>query len=1393
MQRRNRAGTRTVPVLLSGLLATLLPLGVAPARAAAGAPEPAAVGAGAEAAPAVPAGPSEVAFAERNTVLGAAWASSEDRAWTTSSDAAGFQILVADQREGYAWRTAATLDEPGFDADQWIGNACVTGSGRYAVAVYAPRVFTNKPDLLNLGGFTAVVDLTSGAVTKLPVTASLAHFDPGCGADDTAVFTQGRDGGPGGEAGTRLIKVDAATGTLSAPIKLTGQVTSAVPLTDGWIAAADSNRVVAVGQDGSRSTLAVTASVPYYLTPRGDGGVAFLDRKGAEDARAEVVTGDALRGRKGAAPVTPHTVAEGKRTELGLSQGGGRVYVVGKPTGVQAALPDGVGVVDGVPNHAEVSTTGQAVVTRTEWADGRTPTEGAAAAAPTASAAPAVNGGDGADGVEGPGGVEDPAAPGPTEPVASTVAGADPLAARPADIALKVLTTGKELAFTVDPSARVSPKADEGSLPSPALKEKAAPGAAAPAPAPAPAPGLTATTTTTTAGSPTDPVEAERTCAVPRNDPRNQALQPKPRQVEWAVNQAVKETLNQNTSRPANWKNLGMPAYQPQSLVPRVGLTGGGRVPAQILLGIASQESNLWQAARAAVPGVTANPLIGNFYGLALYDGDPANDWTIDWAKSDCGYGVMQVTDHMRLAGRENGAPAAYDYNVQRAIALDYTANIAVGQNIIEEKWNQLKAVGMTVNNGDPAKLENWFMALWAYNTGFNPSVVDGEPWGVGWVNNPANPNWDAGRASFLEFSGADAAHPQDWPYPEKVLGFAGRGFSALEAPNTMVASFRPATWNGFDDPNLTYAEGTATYNRKTVKPPEDLFCQVLVNVCNPIRISDTSSNDTASTGPCGRVDFKCWWNKPVTWKPNCAQTCGNEFIRFNSTYKEEADGTAYPPNCSTTASASGNALPPGALVIDDTPDNVPSVRPNCGASWSNAGSFTMSFAQDSHNAYASKIDLHQLGAGFGGHFSFSHSRAANIRGGIHEITGTWALNQPQSGVWNRVLVHLPDHGAQTQQARYAIDTGSGYFTKNRTINQKRLANRWVSLGVFEINGTGRVRLSSVTEDGTGDEDIAWDAVAFQPLPAKPKDIVVQMGDSYISGQGSGPYEAGTDVGPKPELYTQSSSGRSWNACRRSQNSYVRKSALPGGTEKLGSRIDRLDPTLDFQNVSCSGAFADGITTGARGWGRIGQHHEVTQIGSGVLDDSTTLVVLSIGGNDAGFSDAVMGCINPLPFFGGCPEDSYQRGLINGMRDRTTAVLNAIKLKAPHAKIVLMSYPSLFTPSPDRTCALVLPGARATLNSWAAYLQEQEGVAVAASTAASSTTYYVPATQFDDHRLCDDESGINGIVAANGDGDFSCPNLPSCPSMESFHPNNRGTDLYALALQQALVNAQYGQ
>lgn len=1263
--------------------------------------------------------PSSVAPKDRNTILGTGWKTSKDRVWATSGDAEGFHVLVAEAATGYAWRTAATLAEPGFDVDSWIGNACLTGSGRRIVVVYAPRTFTNKPELMARGGFTAVVDLVTGDVRKLGLQASLSYYNPGCGAAESAVLTQS-----GGEdrAGTRLIRLDAATGSLSKPLVLKNQVTSAVPIKGGSIVAADGARLVRIAPSGSRQTLVSTGAVPLRLTPDADGGVVFIDRAGKAGAEVKRVPA-AGQGKK---PVIT-VLGEGPLTGIGIARAaGGQVFLTGRISRTGGALPRSVHHLGGTPKDARPSTLGTAVLTKTVWADGKD----------------------------------------------SRVAG--PAAERPAAIDLTVLATGKRASFVVEPGGVTSTRAAKGRERSPALT----------------APQQSAETGVTS--SPTNPVEEERVCSVPRNDPRNQAMQPKPRQVEWAVDQAIMGTLNQHISRPANWKNLGMPAYQPQTLFPRPALVGGGRVPAQVLLGVAAQESNLWQASRHSVPGVTSNPLIGNYYGIDYYpeDGETSDDWGINWAEADCGYGITQVTDRMRLAGKEDGRPAAWPYQTQRAVALDYTANIAAGLQILSDKWNQTQGAGLIVNNGAWSSLENWFFALWAYNSGFYPNRHDGGPWGVGWANNPANPEWDAGRYPFMELSYADAAHPQDWPYQEKVLGFAGHPIESLESPGVLVHGFRAAWWITDGD-------------RVRVKPAESLFCGS-VNSCDPGKIGDGAANQPGA-GPCTRSDYKCWWNQSVRWK-SCPSECGYELVRFDSTYPEQADGTAYAPNCSLQASSDlmskGNAAPPGALIIDDQPDGMPVVRPGCGRPWTNAGSFSFTFTSDAGTGlYPGKIDTHQIGGGFGGHFYFSHSRRDDAEGRRLKVTGTWTLASSRSE-WSRIVVHLPNHGAHSQQARYEIDTGTGMFSKVRYINQKRLANNWVSLGVYRLDGVPRVRLSTLTDDGNGTDDVAWDAVAFQPLPAKPRHFVAVMGDSYTSGEGAEDYFAETD--------SDHGTNR-WNACRRSKNSWARALTLPGIPQPLGQLEDSWSAVAELGNVACSGARTTNVWDGAYDTDqqryRMGQHHEQKQIRSGVLDENTTLVMLTLGGNDRNaFTDAFIDCAG---IYSSCSDDPNflptYKGRVDLMIPSLRTTLTQIKSKARNAQIVLMGYPEPFsrTVKCGGSYYFYMPEV-AALAQLAAYVNgEQQKLVTSLQSSSVKIAYADPIDKFVGHGGCDEPEWINKVVIGpTGDGDFH-PGDPEsaactpewlggdCLSRESFHPNAAGTRAYADVMLSRLLELGY--
>ena len=1280
--------------------------------------------------------PRSVPAKRRTAVLGEDYRSSSDRAFTTSGDGTGFHVLVADEKDGYQWQTAASLSEPGFETDTWIGNACVTGSGKYAAVAYAPRTFTNKSELMSRGAFTAIVNLGSGDVHKLPFQATLGYFSPGCGAAEDVVFSQFSDEATAKQSKTRLVTVHADTGKIRKAV-LAGEVTSAVPV-DGQIVAARGRQIVKI-TGSTVETVAYTHATPFQLKPDADGGLTFIDRlpggkkQSSNDDQAAVsrVTAGALRMANGKAKVAE--LARGGLSQFDLARTpGGTVYITGQARNSRS-LPGAVRNPGGIDTDARISSRGAAAVT-VAWADGKD----------------------------------------------SRISQQDSFSARTARITLKALDIGEKVVLDAMPGDRIGSAGAQRAATalSPAL----------------PKPAASAVSTLAS------PIDADRTCSVPRNDPQKQAFQPTPRQIEWAVDQAIVGKLNLGASRAANWKNTGMAAYAPQSLFPLESLNGGSgedwHIPAQVMLGVTAQESNMWQATRYAVPGVTANPLIGNFYGVRYSaDGTQSDPWAIDWSASDCGYGVTQVTDGMRLPGK--GQPTMTETQ-QEAVALDYAANIAAGVNILVEKWNQTRADGIIINDGNPQYIENWFAALWSYNTGYHPKSEAGDnagKWGLGWTNNPANPLWKENRPPFLENeSGGDdyshAAHPQDWPYEEKVIGWAARPISAMFAPGDFQPGYRAAWW-------------TTTTDRTMAKPPIDLFCDSS-NDCDPSKISEGATNNTGG-GPCllpgdpndaDPLYLKCWFTKPATWK-DCTfgAHCGNPIHRFDETYPEQPDANSYPPRCSA-------GLPSGTKIVDDIANGVtPAGSPSrsCGAV-SSSGSFNFDFATAS-----ARIDLHQIGAAYGNHFWFSHTYKPGSPGEDNRLqtTGTWTLGTSDRG-WMRLWVHLPDHGAHTRQAAYLVG-GTDSTSPQRVKPQRVMENKWVSLGAFNFTGTPSVSLSNATEDGNGTEDVAWDAVGFEPLGGKPTNQIVAMGDSYSSGEGASASGGGDYY--KETNYRDETDESTRDACHRSSYAWSRQAKLPGHDKSIGEMADDNDPNMDYQFIACSGARTYNVLEYKQA-----NAGELPQIQQGYLDQNTTLVTISIGGNDARFAYIIQKCI-----FGGIgwPElcqnqefgdhdnhvgDEKYQGMKIGeasdalikelVRPAILDVLTRIHERAPNAKIVLMGYPPLL--ENDGQC---IPGIGTEegpwLNEMADTLAAQMQGAVDDAKAGGIKAWFSnPKQDFAGKAICGNPEQIHGIVTDLTESDqpiFDWPILNDFGlSAQSFHPKIGGARLYADSLERTM-------
>jgi hypothetical protein len=337
-------------LILGATIAACLATMITPANTALAAPMTPA--ASAPASPQPPVDPrqhldrSSVQPALRDRLLGANWQKSTDVAVTTAGDATGFHVFTATAGTGYQWRTVATLSEPGMDTDQWIGNACLTGSGTKIVAVYAPRYFTNRSWLFSRGAFAAIIDSKTGAVTKLKDQVALAYFNPGCGTGDTVALTQGvseqRDT-------TRLLMVDTATKRVTRTIVASGQVTSAIPVGDTLVAA-HGPRLVEVRAGGELKQLAATDSLPFDLRATADGGVAFAARDGASVRIRQYVRGETRE------------LASGPLGELRVHAGtNGRVFLVGKAER-QSALPQAVSLLD-APAAADVSSEGGLAIT----------------------------------------------------------------------------------------------------------------------------------------------------------------------------------------------------------------------------------------------------------------------------------------------------------------------------------------------------------------------------------------------------------------------------------------------------------------------------------------------------------------------------------------------------------------------------------------------------------------------------------------------------------------------------------------------------------------------------------------------------------------------------------------------------------------------------------------------------------------------------------------------------------------------------------------------------------------------------------------------------------------------------------------------------------------------
>jgi hypothetical protein len=1205
-------------------------------------------------------------------------------------DADGWHLYAASSGDGWRWHPLATLAPAGLTAsgERWTGRQCLTGDGRYVVAVVAPWSAGNSPAGMDHGGLAYAIDARTGAVRPLTTGVSLHYFTPSCGAGSAVALTRYLGGD---ERSTQLLRVDAASGRIETSGMLSGEVTGAVPAGAAGFIAARGSTIERIGS-GRETPLARVDGQPFDLTANASGGVDFLLGRNGDSATVWQTT-----------PGGARQVGTGRFAELALFTGrGGHTVVVGATS------------VDPVAGVRAVPAAGAAV---------ESVSLDAGAASVQAPIAPV---------------------PGTRAPVATLPR--TPLQVR------TFPSTGR--------TPRSAPAAGAGG----ALHGAWLPDVAAKAATMLPA-MITGTGARAAAGG------FVSDCAVPRNHVDLQAMQPSPAMVDWAANLAGRGALTGAAQRPAGFANLALPAYSPSSDFPLPAPfgPGGSSIPREVLEGIFAQESNLKQASWHSIEGVAGNPLIADYYGAA-------SGSQVGVVTPDCGYGIGQVTTGMTTG--------AMSYDRQRKVAVDYAENIAASAQILAGKWNELIAAGITANDSNPATLENWYLAIWDYNSGLHPNT--GGPWGLGWANNPANAAYPYNRHPFLHQQLAafpltwqvtydDAKTPGNWPYQERVFGWME--VPLIDATTGLYSYSGTLEWShdGINDQQLNPFE--------LARPDQFAFCDTAKNQCDPAT--------AAGSNPCALSSLQCWWHYPASWCNPVTSICHSGTWTVSPGAAEpQPSNDNYPSICNINTLD----VPTGSTIVDSQPSgvNLQGCNPAT-ANWHSTGTFAFTFG-DPNNPAAQQtdMDLHQLGTGLGGHIWFTHTNEPTDPTGASYwgLTGTWKPSLPKGRY--QIKAFIPAGGATATQANYTIANGTS-LTWTKTLNQDAYTNQWISLGDYWLGPGATVSLTNLGVLTSG--DLAFSGMAF--IPQAPG-IYAMLGDSYSAGEGSGTYD------PTTNNYATTCSGSPCtNNGHRSPYSYNRSFALTSQTFRNPST---------WVDVACSGAVvADYSTTNPDGKcpNEPGQ--------KSFLSANTSLVTLSMGGNDLDFGRVVQDCAlaglkSKLPsaaaavnLFMTHPTTTCQAGWAatfqSDLQNLTTPgvagglpqLYSDIKSLAPNAEIVVLGYPHLVRPGND-------PHGRCTSNfwiqdsdrDWLNSVADQLDTAIQNAATRAGLSYFSLTGLYSGHELC-----TTGTPYLTG---FLDPTANDSPAgawnffqtttgtdwQQYFHPNNNGYATTADLLDQQL-------
>ncbi|WP_189745599.1 GDSL-type esterase/lipase family protein [Streptomyces nojiriensis] len=273
--------------------------------------------------------------------------------------------------------------------------------------------------------------------------------------------------------------------------------------------------------------------------------------------------------------------------------------------------------------------------------------------------------------------------------------------------------------------------------------------------------------------------------------------------------------------------------------------------------------------------------------------------------------------------------------------------------------------------------------------------------------------------------------------------------------------------------------------------------------------------------------------------------------------------------------------------------------------------------------------------------------------------------------------------------------------------------------------------------------------------------VLVAVGDSYMSGEGASRYFEGTD-------------DVRGDHCRRAPSAYA---------VKIADQDERFD---GIQFIACSGARTSEVIAGAQGGSAQEgvldtQVDQLTKLGSALRP---ALVIVSLGGNDAGFGTLGQACIAPGP----CnTQRSLFEGNLDSVKDALVAAYRSLKRALPAGvPIVAVPYPQPIAEADDCSGVALAKGERDFIRTFATDLNAK--IDEARKEVQGIEYLKEMERAFEDRhlQLCDKkkkEAGVNFVGFKSVSGPPVQRFNPANWLHNSLHPNERGHEAMLATFQ----------